>query len=433
MKSDWWQRNAHTGYRPRVAIIGAGFGGLSTARALRNTPVDVTLIDQHNYHLFQPLLYQVATAGLPATAIAWPIRAILRHQANASVLLDRVTGIDVKARCIQCASHAPVHYDILVLATGVRHAYFGHDNWEAHAPGLKNLDDAIYLRRRILTAFEQAEMTTDLEEQRRLLTFVVVGAGPTGVEMAGALAELAHRTLVRDFRTINPDNTRIILVEAGPRILPAYTVNCSGYGHRTLEELGVEVRIGEAVTECHADGVVLGQTMVPAGTVIWAAGIEASARTLGIDAKTDRAGRILVNDSLTIPDHPEIYVIGDMAAAKDPQGNPLPGIAPVAKQQGRYVAQAITAHIKGKKESGAFRYRHWGNLATIGRNAAVVELGRIRFSGRLAWWLWGITHIYFLIGVHAPILVALEWLWSYITHRKGARLIIGRNKKETRS
>ncbi|HET9679144.1 MAG TPA: NAD(P)/FAD-dependent oxidoreductase, partial [Gammaproteobacteria bacterium] len=374
MKSGWWQRNTPTGYRPRVAIIGAGFGGLSTARALRNTPVDVTLIDQHNYHLFQPLLYQVATAGLPATAIAWPIRAILRHQTNASVLLDRVTGIDVKARCIQCASHDPVHYDILVLATGVRHAYFGHDDWEAHAPGLKNLDDAIYLRRRILTAFEQAEMTTDPEEQQRLLTFVVVGAGPTGVEMAGALAELAHRTLIRDFRMINPDNTRIILVEAGPRILPTYTSACSGYGHRTLDELGVEVRVGEAVTECNADGVVLGQTTIPAGTVIWAAGIEASARTLGVGANTDRAGRIFVNDRLTIPDHPEIYVIGDMAAARGRQGNPLPGIAPVAKQQGRYVAQAITAHIKGKKESSAFRYRHYGNLATIGRNAAVVDL-----------------------------------------------------------
>lgn len=417
-------RSAAAQHKPRVVIVGAGFGGLSAATALKNAPVDLTVIDRRNHHLFQPLLYQVATASLPSTEIAWPIRAILRRQRNATVLMDDVIDVDTNAQEVQCETHSPVPYDILILATGVKHAYFGHEEWARHAPGLKDLNDAINLRCKILTAFERAESANDRNKQKRLLTFVVVGAGPTGVEMAGALADLAYRTLTTDFRHVNPDNARVILVEAGPRILTAFSEKCSAYAQRALQRLGVEVRVGEAVTDCSAEGVTLDQTFIPAATVIWAAGVQVPAVGQWLQCETDRAGRIVVDKNLSVPEQPNIFVIGDNAAVKDASDKPVPGIAPAAKQQGRYVAQRILSQLTRRKELGPFRYRHYGHLATIGRHAAIVDLGRIRFSGRRAWWVWGLTHIYFLVGVRARMLVALEWLWSHITAGKGARLIM---------
>lgn len=415
--------------RPRVVIVGAGFAGLSVAAALKKAPVDVTIIDRRNHHLFQPLLYQVATASLPSTEIAWPIRALLSRQRNATILMDDVTGIDTTARAVLRQAGTPITYDTLIMATGVRHAYFGNDAWEQHAPGLKHLGDALALRRKILTAFERAEAATDAHEQQRQLTFVVVGAGPTGVEMAGALAELAYRTLTTEFRHINPDNARIILLEAGPRILPAFAPASSTYAQKALQRLGVDVRTGTAVADCNADGVLAGSRFIPAATTIWAAGVQATATGQWLDAATDRTGRVRVNADLSVPEHPNIFVIGDGAAITDSNDKPVPGIAPAAKQQGRHVARTILARLHQGKTPGRFRYRHYGNLATIGRHAAIVELGRFRLTGRPAWWTWGLTHIYFLIGVRAPMLVALEWLWSYITSGKGARVIMEPERK----
>lgn len=414
-------------HKPRIVIIGAGFAGLSAAAALRRAPAELTLIDRRNHHLFQPLLYQVATASLPSTEIAWPIRAVLRRQRNATILMSEVTGIDTTQRIIHCQDRAPVAYDKLIIATGVRHAYFGNDGWAAHAPGLKNLGDALALRRRILTAFERAEAATDAAEQQRQLTFVVVGAGPTGVEMAGALAELAYRTLTAEFRHIDPDAARVILLEAGPRVLPAFSPASSAYAQQALRKLGVDVRTGTAVADCHAGGVRVGDQHIPAATTVWAAGVQAAAIGQWLDAPTDRAGRVRVNADFSVPGQSDIFVIGDSAAVTDRHGQPVPGIAPAAKQQGRYVARKLLANLHQRQPPGPFRYRHHGNLATIGRHAAIVDLKRIRFTGRSAWWLWGLTHIYFLIGVRAPILVALEWLWSYITSGKGARVIMEAN------
>lgn len=409
--------------RKRVVIVGAGFGGLAAAKALGNTPVDVTVVDRRNYHLFQPLLYQVATAGLSPADIAWPIRGILRDQKNILMLMDEVIGVDLDAREVICTGRR-LPYDFLILATGARHAYFGHDEWEPHAPGLKQIEDATSIRHRVLLAFERAEMATDPVEQERLLTFIVVGAGPTGVEMAGALAELAHRALARDFRRINPRRARILLVEAGPRVLAAFPDELSQYSGRILEKLGVEVRLGQPVTTCDEQGVKIGNERIAAGTVIWAAGVRASSAAQWLGAEADRAGRVKVEPDLTAPGHAEIFVIGDTALVLDDAGQPVPGLAPVAKQQGRYVAEQILARLEGKPPK-PFHYRHQGNLATIGRDAAVIDFGRIRLKGLLAWWVWGIAHLYFLIGVRAPTLVALQWLWSYLTFGKGARLITG--------
>lgn len=411
--------------RPHVVIVGAGFGGLTAARELADAPVDITLVDRRNHHLFQPLLYQVATAGLEPAEIAWPIRAVLARQTNATVLMDEVTGLDVEHREVRCAEHSPLPYDELILATGARHAYFGNNEWERYAPGLKTAEDAIDLRRRILTAFERAENTADPAARQRLLTFVVVGAGPTGVELAGALAELAHHSLSANFRRVDPGQARIMLIEAGPRILAPFAESLSRYAHMALQRLGVEVRVDTTVTRCDADGVIFGDTRMPAGTVIWAAGVQASAVAGWLDAPTDDSGRVRVQEDLSLSAHPEVHVIGDTAAVTDANGQPVPGIAPAAKQQGRYVANRIKAAAVGKRKAKPFRYRHYGNLATIGRHAAIIELGRLRLKGRLAWWLWGIAHIYFLIGVRAPMMVAMEWLWSYITAGKGARLILG--------
>jgi NADH dehydrogenase len=411
--------------RPRVVIVGAGFGGLTAARALADTPVDVVVIDRRNYHLFQPLLYQVATAGLSPADIAWPIRGILSRQANTSVQLGRVTGVNAEHRKVLVGDRRE-RYDYLILATGSRHAYFGHDEWEAVAPGLKKIADATHVREKILTAFERAESDgCDPEERARLQTFVIVGGGPTGVELAGAIAELAKKALAKDFRMIDPQSTRIILIEAGPHILPAFPEKLSAIALDSLRRLGVEVRLGEAVTRCDEDGVLIGSERIEARTVIWAAGVIASPAAKWLGAEHDKAGRVIVERDFSVPGHDTVFVIGDTALYRDQAGQPLPGIAQAAKQAGRYVARLIRARVVGAGAPEPFRYRHAGNLATIGRKAAVVDFGWIRLSGFVAWLLWSVAHIYFLIGLRNRFAVALQWIWSYVTFQRGARLITG--------
>ena len=409
--------------RARVVIVGAGFGGLSAAKALARAPVDVTVIDRHNYHLFQPLLYQVATAGLSPADIAAPVRGILRHQENATVMLASVTSVDTARREVLSGSRR-IRYDYLIIATGARHAYFGNDHWEAYAHGLKKIDDATFLRRKILLAFETAETETDEHERRRLLNFVVVGGGPTGVEMAGAIAELAKKALAADFRNIDPRLARVILLEAGPRVLPGFDERLSEKARRSLESLGVEVRLGAAVTDCGPDGVMSGDETIETRTIVWAAGVRASRAGRWLDAEMDRAGRVRIRPDLSVPGHPDVFVIGDTALVQDARGNPLPRVAPVAKQQGVYVAKLIESRLAGR-DLPPFRYRDFGSLATIGRKSAVMQLGRLRLSGYLAWWLWGIAHIYFLIGFRNRLSVAISWLWNYLTFQRGTRLITG--------
>jgi NADH dehydrogenase len=415
--------NATTTRRPRVVIVGAGFAGLAAAKALGGTPLDVTVVDRHNYHLFQPLLYQVATAGLSPADIASPIRSILRRHKNVSVALAEVTGIDTAAREI-VADGRRLPYDVLVLATGARHAYFGHDDWAAFAPGLKEIDDATRLRQRILVAFERAEVEEDAARRRALLTFVVVGGGPTGVEMAGAIAELARKALAADFRTIDPRCARIILVEAAERLLQPFHANLSEAARRSLVKLGVDVRLGAAVTACDADGLVAAGERIDAATLVWAAGVMASTAGTWLGATTDRAGRVKVRGDLSVPGHPEIFVLGDTAYVRNEEGVPLPGIAPVAKQQGEYVARLILAR-HGGRELLPFRYRNFGTMATIGRKHAVAELGRLRIAGFPAWLLWSLSHVYFLIGFRNRLSVAINWSWSYVTFQRGTRLITG--------
>ncbi len=408
---------------PRVVIVGAGFGGLSAAMRLARTKAAVTVIDRRNYHLFQPLLYQVATAALSPADIAAPIRGVLSRQANARVTLGAVTGIDTGSRAVLIGNRR-IPYDQLVIATGARESYFGHDGWQAIAPGLKTIDDATGMRRRILVAFERAEDSEDEAERRRFLTFVIIGGGPTGVELAGALAELAKAALARDFRCIDPKTASIILVEAGPRLLPTFPPSLSATAERALERLGVELRLGAPVTHCDGGGVVLGNERIDSCTLIWAAGVAASPAADWLGAQRNRNGRVLVGPDLTVPGHPEIFVIGDTAHAEGPNGA-LPGVAPVAKQQGKYVARVIAARLSGKPAPPAFRYRSLGNLATIGRREAVADFGWLRLSGRLAWLVWGLAHIYFLIGFRNRVAVAVDWLWSYLTYQRGARLITG--------
>jgi NADH dehydrogenase len=414
--------------RPCIVVIGAGFGGLFTVRGLARVDADIILVDQNNYHLFQPLLYQVATAGLAPSDIAWPIRGILSRQQNVTVLLHRVVDIDTLNRQVVVEDRR-IDYDYLVVATGVRHSYFGNGGWEQQAPGLKNIEDATAMRRRLLLAFERAEMTQDPEERRRLLNFVVIGGGPTGVELAGAIAELARKTLAADFRRIDPGSAHVLLLEAGPRILPALCEELSAYSLKALNKLGVEVRCGHAVSDCNADGVVVDGQQISAATLLWAAGIAASPAGNWLGAQVDRAGRVLVARDLSVPGLDNIYAIGDTAAVFDDTGNLVPGIAPAAKQQGRYVATAIAAHIAASALPGPFVYRHAGNLATVGRKSAVIEFPRLRLQGFIAWWIWGIAHIYFLIGLRSPVLIAMNWLWQYLTYRRGARLITGRDRK----
>jgi len=406
----------------KVVIVGAGFGGLEAAKALRHADAEVVVIDRHNHHCFQPLLYQVATAALSPADIAWPIRHILRSQRNATVLMEKVLGIDAEERLVRAES-GEVPYDYLVIAAGAQHSYFSRDEWAAYAPGLKRIEDATTIRRKILTAFERAELTQDNNEQQRLLTFVIVGGGATGVEMAGAIADVARQTLAADFRRIDPRRARIILIEAGSRVLPTFPPRLSDYVRKTLERSGVEVRTDTLVTDCDAQGVDLKNRRIDSETIIWAAGVTASPAAQWLGAETDASGRVKVAKDLSAPDNPNIFVIGDTASVLDEQGRPVPGIAPAAKQMGKYVAKVIYARITGSKQPGPFRYVHFGDLATIGRRAAVVKLGRLELKGFVAWAFWSVAHIYFLIGLRYRFLVAINWAWDYITFQRGARLI----------
>ncbi|WP_230206690.1 NAD(P)/FAD-dependent oxidoreductase [Novosphingobium sp. Gsoil 351] len=410
--------------RPHVVIVGAGFGGLSAARALANAPVDVTVIDKRNHHLFQPLLYQVATAALSPADIAGPIRAILGDQRNAKVLLDRVIGIDREKQSLALASGRVVSYDWLIVATGARHSYFGKDHWGAHAPAIKTIDDATAVRCKILLALERAETETDPERRKALLTFVVIGAGPTGVEMAGAIAELAHRSVSNDFRSITPHCSRVVLIGSEPRVLAAFPEDLSTAAQRSIEQLGVELRLGQRVTHVAQDHVMIGEEAIPTHTAIWAAGVMASPAAEWLDAPRDRAGRAIVRGDLTVPGSERVFVIGDTAAFTGPGDRPLPGIAPVAKQQGFYAAQTIMARLAGR-EPAAFVYRHYGNLATIGRKRAVIDLGRVHLSGWLAWMLWSVVHVFFLVGYRNRLAVGWNLLWNYLTFARHARLING--------
>ncbi|HZF77292.1 MAG TPA: NAD(P)/FAD-dependent oxidoreductase [Acetobacteraceae bacterium] len=411
--------------RPRVVILGAGFGGLEAARSLARAPVDVTVVDRHNHHLFQPLLYQVATAALSPGDIAWPVRAVFRRQANVTVLMATVTGVDTAARLLLTAEGRTIPYDTLVLATGSTHSYFGRDEWAEVAPGLKTVADATAIRRRLLLAFERAEMTEDEAERRRLLTFVVVGGGPTGVELAGAMAELARHAMTRDFRHIDPRMARVVLIEAGPRLLATFPEDLSDYARASLEGMGVEVLATTRVTACDADGVSCGATRIEASTVVWAAGVVASPVGEWIGAERDRQGRIEVAPDLSVPGRPDIFAVGDLVAAVDGKGRPVPGNAPAAKQMGRHVGRLLAARAAGRPAPPAFAYRHHGDLATIGRRSAVVVLDSIRLKGRIGWWFWGIAHVWYLIGFRSRVVVSFEWLWSYLTFQRGARLITG--------
>jgi len=409
--------------RHHVVIVGAGFGGLEVARGLAGAPVRITLIDQRNHHLFQPLLYQVATASLAPSEIAWPIRHLFRSRKEVTTLLAAVSGIDAQSNQLHLADGTLIAYDTLVLATGARHAYFGHDEWESRAPGLKTLEDATAIRRQILLAFERAEREADPQQRAALLTFVIVGGGPTGVELAGTIAELAHTTLRKEFRIIDTRTARIILIEAGGRLLPSFSADLSSYARTALERLGVEIALGHPVGECTSDGVMVEGRKIPAAVTLWAAGVRASPAAAWLDAPTDPANRVRVEPNLSAPGHANVFVIGDTATIDAWQGRPVPGIAPAAKQQGRYVAHVITRRLRGGDASQPFRYRHAGSLATIGKRSAIIDLGWISVRGWIAWWLWGLTHIYFLIGVRNRLSVALSWLWIYATGDRSARLI----------
>jgi NADH:ubiquinone reductase (H+-translocating) len=409
--------------RARVVIVGGGFGGLRAAKALADAPVRVTLVDRRNHHLFQPLLYQVATAALSPADIAHPIRSVLRGQPNVEVILAGVDAIDVTAKeVVLDEDEGRLPYDYLILAAGANHAYFGHDEWATAAPGLKTLEDALDIRRRILTSFEEAEREQDPARRKALMTFVVVGGGPTGVEMAGAIAEIARFSLARDFRHIDTRDAEVLLIEAGSQLLGAFPDRLSRHALRDLERLGVEVRFGQPVTAIAPDAVTVGSEIIPANTIVWAAGVQASplGRSLGVELA--RAGRVLVNPDLSIPGHPEIFVIGDMASLKDARGRPLPGVAQVAMQQGAWAAANILRAIEGKP-ARVFRYRDLGNMATIGRNSAVADIRGLRLTGFVAWLAWAFVHILNLIGFRNRVLVALQWLWDYLTFQRGARLI----------
>jgi NADH dehydrogenase len=407
----------------RVVIVGAGFGGLEAAHRLVGAGVRITLIDRRNHHLFQPLLYQVATASLAPSEIAWPVRHLLRKRRDVTTLLAAVIGIDKSKRTVFLEGGGEAAYDTLVLATGARHAYFGHDEWAAYAPGLKTLEDATGIRGKILLAFERAECEADAQRRAALLTFAIIGAGPTGVELAGTIAELARHHLRNDFRNFDPRTARVVLIEAGARVLPSFAESLSAYAHRALEKLGVEVRLGHPVRECDADGVTFDGARLEAGTIVWAAGVQASSAANWLNAQADRARRIEVEPDLSVTGHPEIFAIGDTATINAWHGEPVPGIAPAAKQQGRHVARTIKARLRGDMRPRPFRYKHAGSLATIGKRAAVIDFGWIKLTGWLAWWVWGAAHIYFLIGLRNRLAVAMNWLWIYATGNRSARLI----------
>lgn len=415
---------ASTAHRPRVVIVGAGFGGLAAAKRLAGQPVDVTVIDKRNYHLFQPLLYQVATADLSPADVAWPIRSIFAKNQNVRVVLGKVEGIDLDKREV-VSDRIRLPYDYLVLATGSYHSYFGRDEWAMYAPGLKRIIDATEIRKRILLAFELAEVGMSPEEQRKQLTFVVIGGGPTGVEMAGTIAELARYTLSRDFRNINPGSARVLLVEANDRLLRAFSEKLSAYAKHQLEKLGVEVLLNQRVEVRGEAGAQIGDTLVPCATMIWAAGVTVPYLKDWLPGEADRTGRIVVGPDLSLSGHPNVFVVGDAAAATWETGSIVPGIAPAAKQGGRYLGDLLRAAIAGKRKPPPFRYRHQGNLATIGRHSAIVDFGFMQLTGPVAWWIWGLAHIYFLIGVRSPMMVAANWFWAYLTFGRGSRLITG--------
>ena len=405
-------------------IVGAGFGGLAAARALKGAPVELVVIDRRNHHLFQPLLYQVATATLSPAEIAVPIRRVLRRQRRAQVLLGEVQDVDVERRRV-VVEDLVVPYDFLVVATGSEFSYFGHPEWAAHAPGLKSIEDATTIRRRVLLAFERAEMAQDAAERERCMTFVLVGGGPTGVEWAGAFADWARNTLAPDFRRIDPPRARVLLLEAAPRLLGGMPECLAEYAKGALERRGVEVRLNCPVEQVDAEGVIAAGERIESATVVWSAGVAPSGAARWLGVATDKAGRVKVEPDLSVPGHPEIFVIGDAALARDEQGKPLPGLAAVAHQQGKHVGRLIGRLARGDARRPRFVYRNWGELATIGRQDAVADFGWIRLKGWPAWWLWGAVHIFYLIGFGNRIQVMTEWLWAYLTFRRGARLITG--------
>ncbi len=410
---------------PRIIIVGAGFGGLAAARALDGAAVELTVVDRRNFHLFQPLLYQVATAGLNPSDVAWPVRGILSRQRNARVLLGEVTGVDTAAREVRLDDGRRLPYDWLIVATGASHTYFGNDQWQAHAPGLKRVDDATLIRRRLLLALELAENNPDPVEQQRLMTFAIVGAGPTGVELAGAIAELCKRVLIHDFRAIDTRKVRIVLVEGADRVLLSFPPELSAFALAELHKKGVEVLLDTQVNGCDPGGLSFDDgSGLATATILWAAGVSASPAARWLDIPADRAGRAEVLPDLSVPGHERVFVIGDTATVQS-RGRTVPGVAPAAKQQGQHVARTIRAALAGKSSPGPFRYRDFGNLATIGRHSAVVDLGFLRLKGLVAWWLWGIAHVYFLIGARNRMLVATQWFFNYLSYSRAARLIVG--------
>jgi len=415
--------------RPHIIIVGGGFAGLYAARGLRRADARITLVDRHNYHLFQPLLYQVAMAALNPSDIAVPIRSILRRQKNTNVILGDVQAIDVARRVVHLGGEdGDLSYDYLVLATGATHSYFGHPEWANDAPGLKSIDDALEIRRRVLTAFEEAERETDPVKQAAWLTFVVIGAGPTGVELAGALSEIARQTMLKDFRRINPASARVLLLEGRERVLPPYPPDLSAKAQKQLERLGVEVMTNAIVTGVTDRDVSVGNTRFATRTVLWGAGVQASplARSLGVPL--DRAGRVFVEPDLSIPGHREVFVLGDLAAVKQNDGTLVPGVAPAAIQEGQHMALNLS-RLLDDEPTLRFRYNDKGSLATIGRAAAVAELGSVHFGGFVAWLAWLAIHIFFLIGFRNRFLVITQWAWAYLTYQRGARLITGTDRK----
>ncbi len=413
--------------RPRIVIVGGGFAGLNVAKSLRNAPVSIVLIDRRNYHLFQPLLYQVATSELSPANIAAPIRKILRNQENAEVLLDEVTGIDFDQKQVKIEG-GELAYDYLVVATGVRQSYFGHDEFQPYAPGLKSIDDALEIRRRLLLAFEEAEWEADEEARRAKLTFIIVGGGPTGVELAGAIMDLASNTLPKEFRNIDTKTARVILIEGSPQLVAAMPEDLRSSAQKVLESMGVEIRLQTRVTEVNDSGVIIGEEHLAAENVFWAAGVQgqAFAKTLGVE--TDRGGRIVVGPDMSIPDHPEVFVVGDAAHATDAAtGNPVPGVAQGAIQTGRFVAEQIQRELKGgdAKDRPAFRYHDKGSMAMIGRGNAVAAIGKRHFGGFLGWLTWSLVHVFFLVGFGNKLLVMFDWFWNYIRHTRQVRLITG--------